>query len=42
MGYFDDLVSNFGGQSNAYTDNTNTNYYFAIASKHFDQALKVI
>ena len=42
MGYFDDLVSSAGGYSNAYTDNTNTNYFFAIASSKLDKALKVI
>lgn len=42
MGYFDDLVSSAGGYSNAYTDNTNTNYFFSIASNKLDKALKVI
>ena len=33
MGYFDDLVSTFGGFSNAYTDSLNTNYFFEVSSE---------
>jgi insulysin len=41
MGYFDELLSRAGGFSNAYTDNTDTNYFFSVASDQLDKALDV-
>ncbi|CAD8053672.1 unnamed protein product [Paramecium sonneborni] len=37
--YFDELLAKGSGHSNAYTDATNTNYYFEITSLHLDKAL---
>jgi insulysin len=41
VGYFDDLVSGTGGYSNAYTEATNTNYYFQVGSGSLVKALNV-
>lgn len=38
-GYFDDIMANGGGYSNAYTESTNTNYYFEITIDHLEKAL---
>ncbi|CAD8135109.1 unnamed protein product [Paramecium pentaurelia] len=37
--YFDELLAKGSGSSNAYTDATNTNYYFEITSQYLDKAL---
>ena len=37
--YFDELLAKGAGHSNAYTDATNTNYYFEITSQYLDKAL---
>jgi insulysin len=39
MGHFDDMISNAGGMSNAYTTDENTNYYFSVASSRLNEAL---
>ena len=39
IGYFDDLLASGGGYSNAYTEATNTNYYFEVTKGTLLQAL---
>lgn len=39
MGYFDDLMASGAGYSNAYTESTNTNYYFEVTQEHFEKSL---
>ena len=39
IGYFDDLLASGGGYSNAYTEATNTNYYFEVTKGILLQAL---
>lgn len=41
LDYFDDLLAKGSGSSNAYTDSTNTNYYFDITSNLFGKAFDV-
>ena len=41
IGQFDDLVSGTGGYSNAYTEATNTNYYFEVGSGQLVNALDI-
>lgn len=41
VGYFDELVSGTGGYSNAYTEATNTNYYFTVGANNLLKTLNV-
>ena len=40
-GYFDSLVATAGGYSNAFTENTETNFYFSGNSKSLNKILEV-
>lgn len=39
--YFDQLVESKGGETNAYTENSNTNFYFSVDSDTLQRALTV-
>lgn len=39
--YFDQLVASKGGETNAYTENSNTNFYFSVDSETLERALTV-
>lgn len=39
VGYFDDLLAQGGGYSNAYTESTNTNYYLEVTADMLDKSL---
>jgi insulysin len=41
LGKFDDLVSATGGYTNAYTEATNTNYYFTVGTASLTKTLDV-
>jgi insulysin len=39
MGQYSQLMSKFGGYSNAYTSQVKTNYYFSVAQEGFFEVL---
>jgi secreted Zn-dependent insulinase-like peptidase len=39
---FEDLINKLGGNSNAYTGDLNTNYFYYISSKELEKTLEVL
>jgi insulysin len=39
--YFDQLIESKGGETNAYTENSNTNFYFSVDTDTLERALTV-
>jgi insulysin len=38
-GEYQEKIKKYGGSCNAYTSNTDTNYYFDVIPKHFEEIL---